>query len=289
VPRRKLISREDGEAYFDLWVGNGGQIVKTFARRMEAAGGPVWALTFEPASLPEVFGWACGRIRLVPGDVVDDGDLPPWHAAGPITSPFGDFDAESARWADGLSRYFGEVLIRHLPGVRWALADEPRYRDVYSEQWWPVIAGPLLGVNPLDAGGLAGKQGLLPADQRDIEWLLRNYHRYLTIVTDNRDPSREEPEEWQVGEIDHEPSLAEGWRYNVCGPEDERLDEARAEDLTTRLRSMPGVSDVDREDRTSWLVAGEVTQDSVEAVVRGWVRAARKPSSRRRTSRKRKP
>jgi len=75
----------------------------------------------------------------------------------------------------------------------------------------------------------------------------------------------------------------------VSGPADEELDEARAEDLTTRLRSMPGVSDVDRDDRTTWLVAGEVTQDSVEAVVRGWVRAARKPSPRRRIMRRRRP
>ena len=288
MPRRKITSPEEGEAYFDLWVRQGGRVLAAYARRMEAAGGPAAVLTYEPESLPEVFSWTVGRLRLVLGDVVGDGDLPAWLTAGPITAPGGGFDAESARWVDGLSRYYGEVLVRHLPGVRWVVADEPRYRHMYPDQWWPVVSGPRLVVNPLYVGRVAAKQCVLPPDERDRNWLLDNYRSYLAAVTKDRNLLREESEAWLVGEVDHEPTMAEGWRFGVSGDEDADLDEARAQELTERLRLLPGVSDVEREDRTSWLVAGTVSEASLEVLVRAWAQE-QMPATSRRGGKKRKP
>lgn len=262
-------SRQAAEAYFEEWVLQGGRRLEAFARRTAEAGGPAGAMTFEPESLSEVFAWAAAHVRLVTGEVVDDGDLPPWQVPGSITHPMGEYDPESARWVDGLCRYYGEVLVRHVPGASWKIGDEPRRRRQYIDQNWPVVAGPTLAVNPLYAGGLAAKQGRLPPEQRRVDLLLDNFRHYRDIALAGGG-STPEGGDWWVDDVDVEAARAQGWRLEVGAEEELEPTDAAADDLTRRLLLLPGVTGVERADRTSWLVAGDVRRGPVEATVRVW-------------------
>ncbi|PPK98192.1 hypothetical protein CLV92_102345 [Kineococcus xinjiangensis] len=270
MPVRRLSkeSREAAQEYFDSWVLGGAAILESFTARIAAAGGPVDALDFTPQSLPVVFPWVVDHLSFVPGEVPDV-PLPLWYLPG-AGGGAAAFDPESAWLVDGLCRYYGEVLVRHLPGVRWSVADEPRQRTTYLDQNWPVVEGPLLKVNPFYAARLALQQSRLPAPERAGDQLLENFGNYLGIV--RREAGEVPATGWGVDEVDV-PALREaGWVAEVGLDEDLAAGHPAALDrLTAKLRSLPGVTDVDHQDRGSWLVGGPARREDLEAAVRGWL------------------
>ncbi|MEJ5888862.1 hypothetical protein WDZ16_10310 [Pseudokineococcus marinus] len=274
MPLRRLSteSRAAADAYFTEWVIGGARTLEAFARRLADDGGPADHLDGTPASLTPVFTWVVEHLVLVTDEVVDDGDLPPWCAPGPVTGPSGELDPASARLADGLARYFGEVLVRHVPGARWLIGDEPRHRKTYIDQQWPVVAGHLLAINPLEARGLALKLAGQPVERRRYGWLQENAERYIEIGAQGGAP--DEPA-WTVDAVDAERVPGEGWRWEVGLDDDLAADDDRTAALTTTLALLPGATAVEVEDRGAWLVAGDVDRAALEAAVRGWAAARR--------------
>lgn len=273
VPLRRLSTepRAAADAYFTEWVVGGARTLEAFARRLAEDGGPADRLDGRPESLTPVFTWVVEHLTFVTDEVVDDGDLPPWFLPGPVGDARGELDPASARLADGLARYFGEVAVRHVPGARWVVGDEPRHRKTYVDQHWPVVAAHLLAVNPLLARGLAVKLARQPVEARRYTWLRDNVDDYREIAA--RGPAPDEPA-WTVDAVDAEGLRGGNWRWQV-GLDDDLAADDRTAVLTATLALLPGVTDVEEEDRGAWLVAGDVDRAVVEAAVRGWAAARR--------------
>ncbi|MEJ5943676.1 hypothetical protein WDZ17_00020 [Pseudokineococcus basanitobsidens] len=275
MPLRRLSTepRAVADAYFTEWVVGGARRLEAFDHRLAEDGGPADRLDGTPESLVPVFTWVVEHLTFVTEELVDDGDLPPWCVAGPVADPRGELDPASARLADGLARYFGEVAVRHVPGARWVVGDEPRHRKTYVDQHWPVVAAHLLAVNPLLARGLAIKLARQPVSERRYTWLRDNLDDYRQIAA--RGPEPDEPA-WTVDAVDAEGVPGERWRWEV-GLDDDLADDDDdgTASLTATLALLPGVTGVEEEDRGAWLVAGDVDRAVVEAAVRGWVAAHR--------------
>ncbi|MEJ5866967.1 hypothetical protein WDV85_04340 [Pseudokineococcus sp. 5B2Z-1] len=274
MPLRRLSTepRAAADAYFTEWVVGGARRLEAFARRLAHDGGPADRLDGTPASLTPAFTWVVEHLVVVTDELVDDGDLPLWCVPGPVTGARGELDPASARMADGLARYFGEVLVRHVPGARWVVGDEPRHRTTYIDQHWPVVAGHLLAINPLEARGLALKLAGQPVERRRYGWLQENAERYIEIASQG--PAAAAPT-WTVDEVDVDGAHGEGWRWEVGLDDDLAADDDRTAALTETLALLPGVTGVEEEDRGAWLVAGDVDRVVLEAAVRGWAAARR--------------
>lgn len=271
MPTRNLSTANKPEvtAYFDLWVKGGDSIIERFRTELSSGGGPYEALDGTPAGLEPLMEWVVNQVEFVAA-VDEHAELPAWYVAGPATDPsVGEMSPDSAHLVDGLCRYYAEVLIRNLPGVRWEIGDEPRRRKQYVDQNWPLVVGPLIAINPVRVAAIVAREARKSSDVRDSGWLLANYQRYAEILASEESDNSQLG--WWVDEIDDVRLRDAGWRWEI-GLDDEWA--ARPEPvhnaLTTKLESLAGSSQVEQVERDAWWVAGTLEQQVIEAAVRAW-------------------
>lgn len=160
--------------------------MEAFRRTVAEGGGPILEeLDFSPESLVPVGEWVVRHGKLV-RDIPEGTALPPWYEPGPPNRGLSTQPSPETLWLlDGLVYYFAECFLRAIPGLRWEVADEPRRRDIYVNQWWPVIEGMAVELNPLIVVGLTHLALEEPESWRP-ERLLEIFREYERGVTEDR-------------------------------------------------------------------------------------------------------
>lgn len=118
------LTKQNAKAFFELYMSRKDKVLAEFKARSEATGGPkVSELDYSEQSLIPLWLWVRDRTPHAsehpPLDL-----LPPWYEFELITNPHSRticFTPEAAHNLDGLSYYWGEVLLRNIPDTKWSI------------------------------------------------------------------------------------------------------------------------------------------------------------------------
>lgn len=123
------LTQKNAKAFFDLYMSRKDQVLAEFMARSEATGGPKASdLDYSKESLIPLWLWVRDKMPFAtqhpPLEL-----LPPWYSFELVTNPHSQticFTPEAASNLDGLSYYFGEVLLRNVPDAKWGIDPYPK-------------------------------------------------------------------------------------------------------------------------------------------------------------------
>ena len=125
-------TKENAKAFFDLYMSRKDKVLAEFMARSETTGGPKASeLDYSKESLIPLWLWVRDKTPFAaqhpPLEL-----LPPWYSFELVTNPHSQktcFTPEAAANLDGLSYYFGEVLLRYVHDVKWGINPYPKGFD----------------------------------------------------------------------------------------------------------------------------------------------------------------
>jgi hypothetical protein len=108
-------------------------------------------------------------------------ELPSWfeHPSG---AGYAEFSCDTLWLIDGLGRYLGETLLRHVPGTSWQAAHSRRAGYIFQNQ--PVIAGLADDFNPVHSCAILAARALRGGSPRGSQTLRDLYSVHVQPVTD---------------------------------------------------------------------------------------------------------
>ena len=118
------LTRENAKAFFDLYMSRKDKVLAEFMARSETTGGPKASeLDYSKESLIPLWLWVRDKTPFAEQHPSLE-LLPPWYSYELVTNPYSRticFTPEASANLDGLSYYFGEVVLRNVPDAKWGI------------------------------------------------------------------------------------------------------------------------------------------------------------------------
>ena len=172
------LTEAEARAFLERYVATTADRLERFLDLVAETGGPSRAiLDRSPESLVPLHVWFVSRARRA--DASDAaGPLPDWYEPDPPELSAQRVAPRTIVDADGLALYFGEVLRRAMPQLRWDIGKEPK-RFRYAHQHKPLLKA---GELDIDVIGIAYGMGVRVAIMdtgREPEALLDVYRAWI--------------------------------------------------------------------------------------------------------------
>jgi hypothetical protein len=167
----------EARAFLERYVASSAERLERFFRLVAATGGPARStLDGSPDSLVPLHTWFVSRARRA--DAADAaGELPDWYEPDPPELATKRLAPRTIADADGVALYFGEVLRRAMPDLRWDIGKEPK-RFRYAHQHKPLLKNSDVDINVIGIAYGMGVRAAIMGTSLEPEALLLVYRAW---------------------------------------------------------------------------------------------------------------
>jgi hypothetical protein len=174
----EAMSETEARAFLARYVASAADRLERFMQLVAATGGPAReTLDGSPESLVPLHTWFVSRARRA--DAPDAaGELPEWYEPDPPELATKRLAPRTIADADGLALYFGDVLRRAMPGLRWDIGKEPK-RFRYAHQHKPLLKDGDLDIDVVAIAYGMGVRAAIMGTSLEPEALLSVYRAWI--------------------------------------------------------------------------------------------------------------